>query len=135
MAMNTYLPALAKDFAPDANVWRKKYHVFRFFSCSVLQQKEKLLNSLYICRGVFRAQSNIYDGTFFCKFSKQLKTVNHFFKKDPSQIFDWVQNRPPIWIYLIIFRTASSACIYLNILCVIVCQKIMEHKPLTTIVL
>ena len=63
--MNTYLHALTKDFAPDANVWRKKYHVFRFVVVPVLHHKKILLDSLYIYRGVFRTQSTIYDGAFF----------------------------------------------------------------------
>ena len=46
--MNTYLSVLAKDFAPDASVRRKKYHVFRFVVASVLQQEKILLDSLFI---------------------------------------------------------------------------------------
>ena len=48
MQMNTYLSVLAKDFAPDASVRRKKYHVFRFVVASVLQQEKILLDSLFI---------------------------------------------------------------------------------------
>ena len=46
--MNTYLSVLAKDFAPDGSVRRKKYHVFRFVVASVLQQEKILLDSLFI---------------------------------------------------------------------------------------
>lgn len=28
--MTTYIPALAKDFAPVANLLREKYHVFHY---------------------------------------------------------------------------------------------------------
>ena len=46
--MNTYLHALAKDFALDENVWRRKYHAFRFVVMPVLHHKKILLDSLFI---------------------------------------------------------------------------------------
>ena len=61
--MTKYLPVLGKDFTPDVNMRRKKYYVFHFEVASVLQREKKLLDSL-LCRGVFRTQSNIYDGAF-----------------------------------------------------------------------
>ena len=72
----------------------------------------------------------------FCENSKQLKTVNYFFRNAPSQMFECVRNMPLAWMYLIIFRRVSSAGIYLNTpeYCVIVCQKIVEHKLSTFIV-
>ena len=133
--MNTYLPALAKDFPPDANVLRKKYHVFRFVVASVLHHQKILLDSLFI-----HIQRRIQDPvkhlqcSFFCENTKQLKAVKYFFKKAPSQIFGWVRYTPLIWMYLVIFRSVSSACIHVNILCVIVCQKIVQRKLLTFIV-
>ena len=36
-------------------------------------------------------------------------------------------------MYLVIFRCVSSACIYLNVVCVIGCQKIVYLKLLTFI--
>ena len=41
--------------------------------------------------GVFKTQSNIYDGAFL---GKQLKIVNYFRKKTSQQMFDWVLNTP-----------------------------------------
>ena len=49
--MITYIPALAKDFASDANVWRNNHHVFYFVVASVLQQGKIvciILESLFI---------------------------------------------------------------------------------------
>ena len=43
----TYLPPLAKNFAPDASVWRKKYHVFCFVVVPVLKL-ENIVDSLVI---------------------------------------------------------------------------------------
>ena len=43
-------------------------------------------------RGLFRAQSNIYNGAF-CEDNFRLKAVNYFRKKAPS-MFDWVLNTP-----------------------------------------
>ena len=74
---------------------KKKYYAFRFVVVPVLHHKKILLDSLYIYRGVFSTQSIIYDGVFY-ENSKQLKTVNYFFKKAPSQIFGWVRNTPLI---------------------------------------
>ena len=38
-------------------------------------------------RGLFKTQSNVYDGTL------RLKVVNSFRKKGPSLMFDWV-----VWV-------------------------------------
>ena len=65
--MTKYVSALAKNFASDANVWRKKY-VFHFAVAPVWQQGEILLDSLLIhMQSVFRTQSSIYDGVSFRK--------------------------------------------------------------------
>ena len=42
--MITYFAALAKDFASDANVWIKKYHVFYFVVVSALEQGKIVYN-------------------------------------------------------------------------------------------
>ena len=60
---------------------KKEVSCFPFCSCFVLQQKEMLLDSLYICRGIFRAQSNIYNWTFFAKMVKMIKPLTIFSKK------------------------------------------------------
>ena len=130
--MNTYLHALAKDFAPDANVWRKKYHVVRFVVVSVLYHKKVLLDSLFIhIQRRIQNPVNHLRWSFLYGNSKQLKTVNYFFKKAPSQIFVWIRNTLPIWMYLVSFRSVSSAAIHVNVICVVVCQKIVQHKLLT----
>ena len=134
--MNTYLHALAKDFALDANVWKKKYHVVRFVVVSVLYHKKVLLDSLFIhIQRSIQNPVNHLRWSFLYGNSKQLKTVNYFFKKAPSQIFVWVRNTPLIWMYLVSFRSVSSAAIHVNIICVLACQKIVQHKLLTFIVL
>ena len=43
-----YLPALAKDFTHDENVWRKKCHDLLFVDALVLQRGKIPLNSLFI---------------------------------------------------------------------------------------
>ena len=104
----------------------KKYHVLHFAVASVLQHKKILLDSLFI-----HMQTRIYNPvkyvqwTLFCENSKEIKIVNYIFKKVWSEMFNWVWNTPLKWMYLVIFRCVSSACIYLNILCVIICQKIV----------
>ena len=105
---------------------KKEVSFLPFCSCFVLQQKEMLLDSLYICRGIFRAQSNIYNGTFFAKMVKMIKPLT-IFKKAPSQIFDWVQNMPPIWMYLVIFRPLTTT---FNHYCTILQIKIWGCIPL-----
>ena len=75
--------------------------------------------------------------------SQRLKTVDCFCKKVPSQMLDWVLKTLLMWMYLIIFRRVFSACIYLNISCVMcfcvfvffICQIILQLKLLTFIVL
>ena len=42
-------------------------------------------------KGIFRNQSNIYDGDF----SKNNSRINCFRKKTPSQTFDWLLK--PLW--------------------------------------
>ena len=44
-------------------------------------------------KGVFRTQSNIYDGAF-CENIERLLVVNYFCKKGPLQMFDWGLNTP-----------------------------------------
>ena len=42
-------------------------------------------------RGVFRTQSNIFDGAFL---RRQFTAANSICNKVPSQMFDWVLNTP-----------------------------------------
>ena len=45
-------------------------------------------------RGAFRTQSNIYDGDFYSKIVNSFWPLTIFPKKIPSQMFNWVLNRP-----------------------------------------
>ena len=46
-------------------------------------------------RGVFRTQSNIYDGSFLAVVNKIVAFMcEHFSEKAPLYIFDWVLNTP-----------------------------------------
>ena len=70
------------------NLWLKKFH--RFTGSLLLSHEtkdenviSKFVNLFYlnkVCRGEFRALSNIYDGAFH-KHSKRLKAGNYFRKK------------------------------------------------------
>ena len=88
--MTTNLPALAKDFAPNPNVWRKNYHVNK--------TKYRCIGLLLCCSLFIHMPRRIQNPvkhlrlSFFCENSKQLKTVNYFFKK--SSIADvWLGSK------------------------------------------
>ena len=56
-------------------------------------------------KGVFRTQSNIYDGAF-CENIERLLVVNYFCKKGLLQMFNWVLNTPLYNIsYLLSLKT------------------------------
>ena len=88
---------------------KKKYHAFRFVVVPVLHHRKILLDSLFIHKQR-RIQHPVHhlSWSFFYKNSEQLKTVNYFFKKAPSQIFGWVRNTPLIQMYSVIFRSVFS---------------------------
>ena len=114
---------------------KKEVSCLLFCSCGCIAPQQNIVGQfIYTYTEAYLAPSQPSLMESFYENSKQLKTVYYFFKNAPSQIFGWVRKTPLIWMYLVIFRSVFS-WYNVNILCVIVCQKIMQHKLLTFIVL
>ena len=80
MIVITYLPALAKDLDLDANVWRKKYHVFRFV-VALYSNKKRYYWIVYTYAEAYFDPSRTSTMEHFLENSKQLKTVKYFFQE------------------------------------------------------
>ena len=114
---------------------KKEVSCLPFCSCACIASQENIVGQFIHIQRRIQNPVNHLRWSFLYKNSKQLKTVKYFFKKAPSQIFGWVRNTPLIWMSLVIFRSMSSDGIHANILCVIVCQIIVQHKLSTFIAL
>ena len=125
--LNEYIfTCTCKGLCTRCKYVKKEVSCLPFCSCACIASQENIVGQfIYTYTEAYLEPSQTSMIQLFCKNSKQLQTANYLFKKAPSQIFGWVQNTSPIWMYLVIFRSVSSACIHVSILCVIVCQKIV----------